>query len=102
MSSSNDNRFDEQLDRLLSSSVSPGAEPEGFSGTGAMRALPDTGNLIINDPSNYLTQCPRLDYKVNFIRSGTHYIWVRCYFILVWLHRGKVPKYFNCYFHAAS
>jgi len=56
-------------------------EPAGFSGAGAMRALPDTGDLIINDPGDYLIQCPRLDYKVNFVRSGTHYIWVRCYMI---------------------
>jgi hypothetical protein len=56
-------------------------DPTGFSGDGAMRALPDTGDLIINDPGDYLIQCPRLDYKVNFIKSGTHYIWVRCYMI---------------------
>jgi hypothetical protein len=31
MSSLTDNDFDEKLDRLLAASVSPGAEPEGFS-----------------------------------------------------------------------
>jgi len=56
-------------------------EPTGFSGTGAMRALPDTGDLIINEPEQYLTICPRLDYEVKFIRSGRHYIWVRWYAI---------------------
>lgn len=56
-------------------------DPVGFSGTGAMRALPDTGDLIINEPGDYLTQSPRLDYEVNFVKSGTHYVWIRCYII---------------------
>jgi len=53
-------------------------DPAGFSGTGAMRSMPDSGDLI-NEPAQYLTQCPRLDFEVNFSQSGTHYIWVRCY-----------------------
>ena len=36
-------------------------DPTGYSGTGAMRALPDTGDLIINEPADYLVSCPRLD-----------------------------------------
>jgi hypothetical protein len=56
-------------------------DPTGYSGTGAMRALPDTGDLIINEPEDYLVICPRLDYEVKFVKSGTHYVWVRWYAI---------------------
>jgi hypothetical protein len=56
-------------------------DPTGYSGTGAMRALPDTGDLIINEPADYLVICPRLDYEVKFVKSGTHYVWVRWYAI---------------------
>jgi hypothetical protein len=56
-------------------------EPAGYSGTGAMRALPDTGDLIINEPEDYLAICPRLDYEVKFVKSGRHYIWIRWYAI---------------------
>ena len=56
-------------------------DPTGYSGTGAMRALPDTGDLIINEPADYLVSCPRLDYEVKFVKSGTHYVWVRWYAI---------------------
>ncbi len=52
-------------------------DPAGFSGTGAMRSMPND-DALINEPAQYLTQCPRLDYEVNFVNSGTHYIWVRC------------------------
>ena len=52
-------------------------DPAGFSGTGAMRAMPNDGTLI-NEPGQFLVQCPRLDFEVNFTKSGTHYIWVRC------------------------
>jgi len=52
-------------------------DPTGFSGTGAMRSLPNNGTLI-NEPAQFRTQCPRLDFEVNFLQSGTHYIWVRC------------------------
>ncbi len=52
--------------------VSPG----GFSGTAAMRAEPDTGAYI---NTGYVNSSPRLDYKVNFVKTGTHYIWVRVY-----------------------
>lgn len=46
----------------------------GFTGTGALRAMPNTGGQI---DSGYLTNSPRLDFNVNFTRTGTHYIWVR-------------------------
>ncbi len=44
------------------------------SGKGALQALPDRGT---NNYKNYTTQSPRLDFVVDFSRSGTHYVWVR-------------------------
>ena len=54
--------------------------PTGFSGAGCMQAWPDSGGeFIINDPADYLTQSPRMDYKVRFVKTGTHFVWVRGY-----------------------
>jgi len=75
----------EHYDRKLASVETPTffvmdwtftATPDGFSGDGAMQALPGESpdaNLAIVDNS------PRMDYKVRFLRTGTHYIWVRGY-----------------------
>lgn len=41
------------------------------TGDSALRAQPDTGAVVP------LTESPRLDYRVNFLITGTHYIWVR-------------------------
>ena len=51
-------------------------DPAGFSGTGAMRSLPDSGT---NVNTGYVTGSPRLDYKVNFTKTGTHYVWLRAH-----------------------
>ena len=40
----------------------------------AMLATPDTGAL---NATNYSTESPRLDYDVDFVTTGTHYVWVR-------------------------
>ena len=48
--------------------------PIGFSGTAALKATPNTG---VNINTGNLTNSPRLDYKVNFVQTGTHYIWTR-------------------------
>lgn len=48
----------------------------GFSGTAAMRAEPDIGT---NNNTGYVSNSPRLDFKVNFVKTGTHYIWIRGY-----------------------
>jgi probable HAF family extracellular repeat protein len=48
-------------------------EPTDCSGGAAMRALP-TDACYPND-----CNAARLDYRVNFVKTGTHYIWVRCY-----------------------
>jgi hypothetical protein len=45
-----------------------------FTGTRAFTALPNTG---ANNNTNYVTSSPRLDFRVNFTRTGTHYVWVR-------------------------
>ena len=49
-------------------------DPEGFSGTGFMRAMPDSGANVQRD---YVTLSPRLDFEVNFVKTGTHYVWIR-------------------------
>jgi hypothetical protein len=46
----------------------------GFTGEAGMQALPDSG---ANTNDNYLTDAPRLDYEINFVKTGTYYVWVR-------------------------
>jgi hypothetical protein len=46
----------------------------GFAGAGAMITTPNTG---VNNDTGYTTSSPRLDYQVNFTKTGTHYVWVR-------------------------
>jgi hypothetical protein len=46
----------------------------GQSGVGAMSAMPNAG---ANVDTGFVTGSPRLDYWVNFNRTGTHYVWVR-------------------------
>ena len=50
--------------------------PADYSGKGAMQLLPDNGKFYF---TNYFLQCSRLDYAVDFIKTGTHYIWIRAY-----------------------
>jgi hypothetical protein len=45
----------------------------GFSGTGAMQALPNAGLNAQND----IATAPGLEYKVRFSKTGTHYVWLR-------------------------
>lgn len=46
----------------------------GFSGTRAFQALSNTGSAA---DTNYVSSAPRLDFRVNFTKTGTHYVWVR-------------------------
>ncbi|MEW6304103.1 MAG: galactose oxidase-like domain-containing protein [Verrucomicrobiota bacterium] len=46
----------------------------GFAGTRAFQAMPNSGGL--ND-TNYVANSPRLDFRVKFTKTGTHYVWVR-------------------------
>lgn len=48
----------------------------GYSGTGAMQSLPNTGGSILTGYDS-TTPSPRLDYKISFVKTGTHYLWVR-------------------------
>ena len=45
-----------------------------YSGASALRALPEDNTRI---DTNYAATSPRLDYQVNFVKTGTHYVWVR-------------------------
>ena len=46
----------------------------GFSGTGYLQSLPNTGTLI---DTGYPTTSPELQYRINFTTTGTYYIWMR-------------------------
>jgi Ca2+-binding RTX toxin-like protein len=46
----------------------------GYSGDGAMQATPNSG---ANINTSYAVSSPRMDYLVNFVRTGTHYVWAR-------------------------
>jgi len=45
----------------------------GYSGTAAMKSPP------LEYKTDYVEKSPRLDYFVDFIFSGTHYLWLRAY-----------------------
>ena len=49
----------------------------GFSGFGYMIALPNNDGGNGNPTSN--PQPPRLNFTINFTRTGTHYLWLRGY-----------------------
>jgi hypothetical protein len=51
------------------------ATPADFSGDGTMYSLPEN-NVNIGMPVA-LTDSPRLDYRVQFVKTGTHYVWIR-------------------------
>jgi hypothetical protein len=50
--------------------------PAGASGSKAMQALPNS-NIRRRDSVDYLSLSPRLDFKVSFVKTGTHYVWIR-------------------------
>lgn len=47
--------------------------PTGYSGTGAMSALPNTG---VNNDSGYVVSSPVMNYDIGFVKTGTHYVWI--------------------------
>jgi len=48
-------------------------EPSGYVGRGLMTAAPDNG-------ANYdVGEGPMMDYKIDFVKTGTHYLWIRGY-----------------------
>ncbi|WP_165869126.1 DUF11 domain-containing protein, partial [Thiogranum longum] len=54
--------------------LSAGGSFPGFAGTDALQALPADG---VTHGSSYSTLSPQLDFQVNFVASGTHYLWIR-------------------------
>jgi len=54
----------------------PNARKAGFSGAGTMESFPVTG---ANRMTDYASQSPRLDYFVNFTKTGQHWLWVRSF-----------------------
>ncbi len=50
--------------------------PDGYSGDGAMKAVPVVGTL--ND-TGYVESSPRVDFQVIFQTTGTYYVRVRAY-----------------------
>jgi len=76
--------FDENTPRpphtweLITVAASGFAPPNGFTGGYAMQSTPTTpaGGAGPDAPADFLANSPRLDYEVNFIKTGTHYVWV--------------------------
>ncbi len=48
--------------------------PGGFVGTGAMTSNPNSGAGV---DTGYVAGSPRLDFRILFNTTGTHYVWVR-------------------------
>jgi hypothetical protein len=48
--------------------------PVGHQGTAALQALPNIGTNI---NTGFETQSPRVDYQVEFNRTGLHFVWIR-------------------------
>jgi hypothetical protein len=48
----------------------------GSSGSGAMEATLNNG---ANNNTGYVSNSPRLDYPINFTRTGIHYVWIRAH-----------------------
>lgn len=48
--------------------------PADFSGNGAVEALPNSGT---NNDSGYIVDSARMDFEINFVKNGTHYVWIR-------------------------
>jgi glucose/arabinose dehydrogenase len=67
--------FDERIAR--GDAWTPVAAPGGFSGTGALQALPNDGTIYADGASNYATSAPELRYRVNFRQAGTYVVWIR-------------------------
>jgi hypothetical protein len=48
--------------------------PAGYSGTGAMQAMPNDN--VLNE-EDYVEKSPRLDFEVDFKVAGKYFVWVR-------------------------
>lgn len=45
--------------------------PPGFTGAGVLQATPDVGATLA------VASSPRLDYRIRFVKTGVHYVWLR-------------------------
>jgi hypothetical protein len=59
---------------LLSTATTPAA-PTGYQGSGAMACLPNSGTG--NSNATGYVNGPRLDFRILFRVTGTHYVWIR-------------------------
>ncbi|MHC4740115.1 MAG: hypothetical protein ACYS9Y_14495, partial [Planctomycetota bacterium] len=50
--------------------------PTGYTGSAAMNTTPNDGT---NQNTGYAANSPRLDFQVDFVKTGTHYVWIRGY-----------------------
>jgi len=50
-----------------------------FSGIGAMRTMPHTPLGGTSYATNYAARSPRLDFVINFEKTGPHYVWILGY-----------------------
>jgi len=64
--------FDEYIPQGTHEWVS--VAPSGYAGESAMKATPNSG---VNNNDDYMVNSPRLDFLVNFVKTGTHYVWIR-------------------------
>jgi hypothetical protein len=48
--------------------------PAGFSGTGALQAMPNDNALVDEE---FVGKTPRIDFEVDFPKAGTYIVWVR-------------------------
>ena len=48
--------------------------PAGFSGTGALQAMPNEN--VLNE-EDFVEKSPRIDFTVDFPKAGTYIVWVR-------------------------
>ncbi|MEN6426469.1 MAG: discoidin domain-containing protein [Phycisphaerales bacterium] len=49
---------------------------EGFSGGQAVQSMPDTATGGKTVKTGYAASSPHIDFQVNFVKTGTHYIWI--------------------------
>lgn len=67
--------FDERIAR--GDAWTPVTAPTGFSGSGALQALPNDGTNYADAASGYVNGSPELRYRVNFRQAGTYVVWIR-------------------------
>jgi hypothetical protein len=64
---------------LITESADGFVPPDGFSGGAAMQAQPTTLGGGGSFDTDFATRSPRLDFEINFVKTGTHYVWVLAY-----------------------